>query len=471
LVLMMVGLSATGAGLLAGAGDDHAKKIAAASEAPPVELKTQSARLSLAEQFKQIRAEYDACQAVLQKALAKVKTQREINKTYQEMSPDEVAFCRRMLDLAATAPADPAARDALIWVINKPGRSDSGRYGDEFASAGAQLVRHHGDDPEAVRIGLKLDNMVTHHRDALVMGFYAAAKGCEAKGLARLALAQYLEMEAKFVAGTRMKQGRQKIRYHGVLDDEGKRYDKEVEQSDEEYAYVLQLRLRNPDAIRAEAERLYEEVIAEYGDVPYRTIKHRELEALIKDPLPTWNGKPLTTDERRQLAELVARKRTLAEEALARLDNMNNLVPGKPAPEIDGIGFDGKPLKLSDYRGKVVVLVFWGSWCGPCMREIPHERELAERLKDRSFALLGVNCDDDRSTALKAMEMERIQWPNWHDGAPDVGPIMKRYHISSYPTIFVIDAQGNIRHKQILGKFLDEAVDKLLDELETTNSH
>ena len=70
-------------------------------------------------------------------------------------------------------------------------------------------------------------------------------------------------------------------------------------------AYVLQLRLRNPDAMRAEAERLFEEVIADFGDVPLRTQKYLELEALLKEPTPSWNGKPLTTDERRQLAELV----------------------------------------------------------------------------------------------------------------------------------------------------------------------
>ena len=80
---------------------------------------------------------------------------------------------------------------------------------------------------------------------------------------------------------------------------------------------------------------------------------------------------------------------------------MHNLIAGKPAPEIDGVGFDGKPLKLSDYRGKVVVLVFWGTWCGPCMREVPHERELAERLKDKPFAVLGVNCDDDEQAAAE----------------------------------------------------------------------
>jgi len=469
LVLVTIGLSAAGAGVLAGAGDEKPTGRAAASEAPRVESKTQPAQPSLADQFKQIRAEYDARLAAVQKAVEQVKTQREINKIYQELSPDELAFCRRMLDLSAVDPADPAARDGLIWVVNKPNMFDVGAYGDEFARAAALLVRHHGDDPEAVRVSLKLDNIVSHHHDALLMGFYAAAKGREASGMARLALAQYLEMEAKFVTGTAMARGRQKIRYSGVIDDNGRSYNKEVEQSDEEYAYILQLRLRNPDAIRAEAERLYEEVIAKYGDVPYRTIKYRELEALMADPSPAWNGKPLTNDERRKLAEIVASKRTLGEEALARLDDMHNLVPGKPAPEIDGVDLLGKRLKLSDYRGKVVVLVFWGSWCGPCMRELPHERELAERLKDKSFALLGINCDEDRSTALKVMETEHIHWPSWHDGAPETGPIVKRYHISGYPTIFVIDAEGNIRHKRIPGDYLDKAVDELLREIEVSD--
>ena len=102
-------------------------------------------------------------------------------------------------------------------------------------------------------------------------------------------------------------------------------------------------------------------------------------------------------------------------------------------PRLTGVDFDGKPLKLSDYRGKVVVLVFWGTWCGPCMREVPHERELAERLKDKPFAVLGVNCDDDKQAAVSAIKSERISWPNWHDGAPGEGPIAKRYHIRELP--------------------------------------
>ena len=116
-----------------------------------------------------------------------------------------------MVDLAESSPDDPAARDALLWVINKPGRGDMGAYGDQFARAGALLVRHHGDDPEAVRIGLRLDNVVTPRRDALLLGFYASAKGREAKGLARLALAQYLAHKAKEVVYARSVEGRPKM--------------------------------------------------------------------------------------------------------------------------------------------------------------------------------------------------------------------------------------------------------------------
>src|SRR5688572_22947341 len=68
---------------------------------------------------------------------------------------------------------------------------------------------------------------------------------------------------------------------------------------------------------------------------------------------------------------------------------------GKPAPEFDGEDFEGRRVKLSDYRGKVVVLVFWSTRCPPCRAMIPHEREMVERFHDRPFALIGVNNDTE----------------------------------------------------------------------------
>ncbi len=461
LVLLAIGLPGAGAVALQRADNDA---TAPASKTPTVPGSGARTEPSMADRFARILAEYYAKQEAISQALQKVTTQREVNEVYAKMSPDEEAFTRRMIDLANQAPDHPVARDALIWVVNKRGMFDVGEYGDEFARAAALLVRHHGNDPEAVRIGLVLDNIVSHHHDALLFGFYAAAKGHEAKGLARLALAQYLEEQAMFALASQQLPGRQKKRFVGVMGDDGKLVDKEVEQSDEEYSYILQLRTRDAGEIRALAERLYREVVAEYGDVVYRTVEHRELEAVLASEEPRWRGKLLTEDELGKIRALVGSKQTLAEAARARLDNMQNLIEGKPAPEIDGVDLHGKPFKLSDYRGKVVVLVFWGTWCGPCMRELPHERALAERLKDKPFAVLGVNCDDDKEAAVSATKSERISWPNWHDGAPGAGPIAKRYHIRSFPTLFVIDAQGIIRHKEILGEGLDKAVDQLLNE-------
>ncbi len=94
----------------------------------------------MAERLKAILAEYQARLDDLDRALEKAASQREQNAAYTNMSPDDVAFSRRMVDLAETSPADPAARDALVWVINKPGRFDRGPYGDEFARAAALLA-------------------------------------------------------------------------------------------------------------------------------------------------------------------------------------------------------------------------------------------------------------------------------------------------------------------------------------------
>jgi thiol-disulfide isomerase/thioredoxin len=423
---------------------------------------------SIAERFAQLRAESEAQRAAYQRDAPRMEIPRNAREAAERMTPETVAYVRRMedldrrmLDLIASSPADPAARDALLWMLGRPGRSDTGTSADRFAVASALLVRHHGDDPEAVRIGLDLAGFPSHHRAALLLGFYAAAKGREAKGLARMALAQYLERKSAHVAyarANRDRPSRRLVRASKVV--------AEVEMSDEQYAYHLELGQCDPDALHAEAVRLYGEVIAEYGDVPYVTRSDREMEALLKQPEPRLDGRPLTELARRRFEERLARKRTLGQEAEARLDEIESLAVGKAAPEIVGVDLDGVSRKLSDYRGKVVVLVFWGSWCGVCMAEVPHEREMAERLKGRPFAVLGVDCADDRDTARKVVERERMTWPSWYDGAAGPGPIASRYHIRGFPSFFVLDARGVIRSKGGGSVGVDELVDKLLDEAE-----
>jgi len=161
-------------------------------------------------------------------------------------------------------------------------------------------------------------------------------------------------------------------------------------------------------------------------------------------------------------------KRTLGQTAalqLTRLDNLPNLKVGKLAPEIVGKDLDGKKLRLSEHRGKVVVLVFWGSWCGPCMRMVPHERELFQKYQNKSFALIGVNSGDDLEKAQETVEKNEMSWRHWWDeGGTRESPIQIAYNVQQWPTVYVIDKTGVIRHIDPSTKVLDEAIKTLLAE-------
>ena len=94
----------------------------------------------------------------------------------------------------------------------------------------------------------------------------------------------------------------------------------------------------------------------------------------------------------------------------------------------------------------------------------PHERSLVERLKDQPFALIGVN-SDPREKVKEALERENITWRSWWDGGDTSGPIASRWNVSGWPTIYVIDDKGVIRHKNVRGDAMDKAVDELLAEM------
>ncbi len=154
------------------------------------------------------------------------------------------------------------------------------------------------------------------------------------------------------------------------------------------------------------------------------------------------------------------------ENELARIHNMPNLKIGKIAPEINSTDIDGQPLKLSDSHGKVTVLVFWGSWCGPYMGLVPHEKELVERMRGKPFAMVSVNCGDSRDRAQDTRKVKEMTWPCWWDGGTTDGLIQATYNVPHYPRIFVIDAKGVIRNIDVRHKELDKAIDKLLEEIE-----
>jgi hypothetical protein len=94
----------------------------------------------------------------------------------------------------------------------------------------------------------------------------------------------------------------------------------------------------------------------------------------------------------------------------------------------------------------------------------PHERSLVKRMQGKPFALVGVNSDDGPTALRKAMATNGITWRSFMDGSTS-GPIATEWGIRGWPSIFVIDAKGVIRFKDVRGEKLDRAVDELLKEL------
>jgi|CXWL01.1.fsa_nt_gi thiol-disulfide isomerase/thioredoxin len=164
--------------------------------------------------------------------------------------------------------------------------------------------------------------------------------------------------------------------------------------------------------------------------------------------------------------------RTYLEAIGNTLRELETLHVGARAPEIDGVDLDLAPLKLSSFRGKVVVLSFWASWCPPCMDAVPHEKALLAKFARWPVALVGVNGDDDRAAAHAAVARTGITWPSfWAHWTGENGrdePLKDTWYVRFWPIYYVVDQKGVIRHKSAwdedLGK-IEAIVTELLGSI------
>ncbi len=141
-----------------------------------------------------------------------------------------------------------------------------------------------------------------------------------------------------------------------------------------------------------------------------------------------------------------------------------NLRVGRTAPDFEAQDVDGAPIRLSDHRGEVVVIDFWGLWCKPCVAELPHLAALWERHRDGPFVVLGIDTDEDPDRFRRRAPELGVTWPNVFQGGL-AGPVTEAYRVRSFPTIFVLDDEGVIRHVGLRGAALERAVDALVEEL------
>ena len=116
----------------------------------------------------------------------------------------------------------------------------------------------------------------------------------------------------------------------------------------------------------------------------------------------------------------------------------------------------GKPVKLSDYRGKYVLLDFWASWCGPCRAENPNVLDNYEKYHSKGLEILGVSLDDKKDAWVKAIKDDGLEWAHVSDLKGWKNEVAKQYNINAVPSNFLIDKEGKIVAVNLRGEELSQ---------------
>jgi peroxiredoxin len=141
---------------------------------------------------------------------------------------------------------------------------------------------------------------------------------------------------------------------------------------------------------------------------------------------------------------------------------MGAVTIGKTPPAIQAKDLSGKMQSLEGYRGKVVLLDFWATWCAPCRAELPNVKALYRKYKDQGLVVLGVSLDQDRSTLEGFVKRQEMEWPQLFEGKGWRSEIARRYGVTAIPRTVLLDRQGVVRSVDVRGAALEQAVAELV---------
>jgi peroxiredoxin len=148
----------------------------------------------------------------------------------------------------------------------------------------------------------------------------------------------------------------------------------------------------------------------------------------------------------------------------AHVEKLRKLAVGAKAPEINLSSPDGKQIKLSSFKGKIVLLDFWASWCAPCRKESPNLVKIYQKFHPKGLEIYSVSLDKDKAAWLKAIADDRLNWVHVSDLKFWDGAAVKSYEIQSIPFTLILDENGMIAGKALRGQDLEARMDALFSK-------
>jgi peroxiredoxin len=138
------------------------------------------------------------------------------------------------------------------------------------------------------------------------------------------------------------------------------------------------------------------------------------------------------------------------------------LAEGTKFPDFNEKDTAGKPLSIANYKGKVVLLDFWATWCGPCVRELPNVIKTYDAHHKNGFEIIGISLDKDQQKLASFTQEKHMTWPQYYDGLVWQNKLAVKYGVNSIPATYLLDGQGTIIGKDLRGEDLEQAVAKAL---------
>lgn len=156
--------------------------------------------------------------------------------------------------------------------------------------------------------------------------------------------------------------------------------------------------------------------------------------------------------------QLVAKIEDLQAKEAAAQKVQSELAVGAKFPDFHEQDVNGKPLSIANYKGKVVMIDFWATWCGPCRGEIPNVVATYQKYHSKGFEIIGVSLDSDKQKLLDFIAQNGMTWQQYFDGQGWSNKLAVKYGIDSIPMTYLLDGNGKIIGKDLRGQQLSDMV-------------